>query len=70
MRLYLAVTADEYELPVYVATKLKEMSLWSGLTVNALDCAISKYHRYKAAGKRFRPHSGYYYCRVEADDDN
>ena len=43
MTLYLAVTADKYELPLYVADTCKEMAKWYGVSGQKISTAISKY---------------------------
>jgi len=45
MTLYLAVTADKYELPVYVADSRKEMAEWFGVSGDAISSAICSYNR-------------------------
>lgn len=36
MTLYMAVTADEYELPLFVTESAKDMAQWAGIQVNTL----------------------------------
>jgi len=43
--LYLAVTADRYELPVYVADSRKEMAEHFGTTVEKISMAVGNYNR-------------------------
>lgn len=73
MTLYLAVTADKYELPLYVAESRKEMALWSGLSVNAISCAISNYNRRRAGRcplKRETSDPGRtMFVKIEVDDE-
>lgn len=45
MTLYLAVTADKYELPLYVADTCKEMAKWYGVSGQKISTAISNYNR-------------------------
>ena len=45
MTLYLAVTADKYELPVYVADSRKEMAEWYGVSGDWITTAICNYNR-------------------------
>lgn len=45
MTLYLAVTADKYELPLYVADSRQEMSNWSGVSKEKITMAICNYNR-------------------------
>lgn len=45
MTLYLAVTADKYELPLYVADSRKEMAKWYGVDGDWISGAICRYKR-------------------------
>lgn len=45
MTLYLAVTADKYELPLYVATSRKEMAKWAGVSGDQITMAMCNYER-------------------------
>ena len=42
MKLYLGVTPDKYELPLFVADSLKELSKMSGFDYDSLRYRISK----------------------------
>lgn len=44
MTLYLAVTPDEYELPLYVAETEEEMAAWAGIKVKSVreQCSRNK----------------------------
>lgn len=41
MKLYAAVTADKYELPIAIFDTLEEIAIWSGATKSAVLSAIS-----------------------------
>lgn len=53
MKLYLAVTPDEYELPLYVAESVEELSYKYGLTPNNIRSKISKNQSGKILGIKF-----------------
>ena len=42
MKLYLAVSRDEFKLPLIVADSLKELSKFTGASVNTIASSISK----------------------------
>ena len=42
MKLYLAVSKDEFKLPLIVADSLKELSEFTGASVNTIASSISK----------------------------
>ena len=69
MTLYLAVTADELELPVYVATSAAEMARWQGVSVNAIHTAVYRYTQGAHRKKQAHPQFGVRFCRVEVEDD-
>ncbi|MGL6221321.1 MAG: hypothetical protein ACRC36_25050 [Lacrimispora sphenoides] len=58
-KLYLVVSPDEYELPLFVADSSRELADWSGFSINYVLSAIS--HDY--AGKK----SGMKFQRIEVD---
>ena len=43
MKLYLMVTNDKYQLPVFVADSARELSRMSGVPANTIYCMMSKY---------------------------
>lgn len=53
--LYMAVTADEYELPLYVSDTIKELSDWCGYKSNYISTAI---HYHYSGKKIFENRSG------------
>ena len=53
MRLYMAVTADKYELPVAIAERLVEMERMMNMPKNSLKSYISRGHTRKKARVRF-----------------
>lgn len=57
----MAVTADEYELPVFVACKCKEIAEWAGATPSGIRKAI---HR-GGSGRN----KGIKYIKVIMDED-
>lgn len=69
MTLFLAVTADKYELPLYVATSAAEMARWQGVSVNAIHTAVYRYIHGAHRRKQLHPQFGVRFCRVEVDDD-
>lgn len=50
--LYMAVTADKYELPLFVGN-VKEVATWAGITENNLHSQISKHMSGKNRGYKF-----------------
>ena len=59
--LYMAVTADEYELPVYVCDNLRQLADWAGLKYSTLGGYIGRGIEGKKTGCR---------CyRVDLEDD-
>ena len=40
--LYMAVTCDEYELPLFVADNLEELAAWAGVKVKTAKETISR----------------------------
>lgn len=57
MPMYMAVTADKYELPLFVADTVWEMAKHFGVTENTVYSSISK----GLSGKR----NGYRFVKVE-----
>ena len=49
-KIYMVVTSDEYELPLYVADSVAEIAEWSGSTINSIYSMMSRVKR----GKRKR----------------
>lgn len=44
MKLYIAVTPDEYELPLFVTDSVKAMAKWASISVNSVyeQCSRNK----------------------------
>lgn len=61
MTLYMAVTADKYELPVRICDTGAELARLEGIKLNTLYCAMLR--------KRDGSVKGVKYIRVEIDDD-
>jgi ribosomal protein L7Ae-like RNA K-turn-binding protein len=61
-KLWLLVTFDEYELPLFVADSASELGRHVGLSANAIISAVSK-----AKHKGFR--SRYHSVEIEDDED-
>ncbi len=59
--LYMSVTADKFELPLYVADSAAELALHYHVTKNAVQSSISKAHSGRTRGYKF--------IRVEEIDD-
>lgn len=55
--MYMAVTADKYELPLYVADTARELGKHYGVSANMVYSAVSK----GLSGKR----NGYRFVKVE-----
>lgn len=53
MKLYLGVTSDKYELPLFVADSLKELSKMSGIDYDSIRHRISKNSSGRNKGIRF-----------------
>lgn len=53
MKLYLGVTPDKYELPLFVADSLKELSKMSGFDYDSVRHLISKRSSGKNKGIKF-----------------
>ena len=55
---YMAITPDEYELPLYVSDSAVEMAKWAGISRGALLSMLApgrknlKKHRYKVSKRR------------------
>lgn len=60
-QLYMAVTADKYELPIYVTEKSREMAEWAGVTQQAIRSAVSK----KTSGRN----RGMKYVKVNLEEN-
>ena len=61
-RLYMAVTADEYELPLGVFDSVKEAAEWGNTTITAVYSGISK----KITGA----YRGYKFIRIDFEDED
>jgi hypothetical protein len=53
MKLYVAVTADEYELPLYVETSASALARILGIKKDNLFRSIQKHRRTKTASGEF-----------------
>ena len=53
MKLYVAVTADEYELPLYVETSASALARTLGITKDNLFRSIQNHRRTKTASGEF-----------------
>ena len=53
MKLYMMVTTDEYELPLYVTDSVKDLAKVSGCSVHTIHSWVSKYKRGKVKRSRF-----------------
>ena len=53
MKLYMGVTPDKYELPLFVADSLKELSKMSGFDYDSIRHRISKRSSGKNKGIKF-----------------
>lgn len=54
MKLWLKVTNDKYELPIYVCDTAKELAELCGVKTNSLYSNIGKYKAGKLASCRYR----------------
>lgn len=50
--IYMAVTPDEYELPMFVGN-MKEISAWAGIAENTIRQAISANRTGRKSGRKF-----------------
>lgn len=50
--IYIAVTADKYELPLFVGNG-REVAAWAGITENNLHSQVSKHKSGKNRGYKF-----------------
>jgi hypothetical protein len=69
--LYLAVTADKYELPLYVADTRKEMAEWYGVSGDWITTAMCNYRRIWGNNPHERKHNHpdkVLFMRLEVDD--
>lgn len=62
--LYLAVTADRYELPIYVADTALELADVLGLSHKSVHSTFSKYASGELSGRRLMR------VRIEEEDDD
>ena len=60
-KLYLAVTPDEFELPLFVADTAKELGDHYGVTANVISSSISHQKNGRTSGRKF--------IRVEIDEE-
>ena len=60
MKLYMGVTPDKYELPLFVADSLKELSKMSGFDYDSIRHRISK----KSSGRN----KGIKFIRIEFEE--
>lgn len=51
--LYMAVTTDKYELPLYVADNAKELAEWAGVSENSIYVCVSLGRTGKTRGCKF-----------------
>lgn len=61
MKLYMIVTADEYELPLMVADKAKDLAKYKGISPSTVSTHIKR----KYSGKI----SGIKYIKIEIDNE-
>lgn len=54
MKVYMAVTPDEYELPVHIEDSVKNLSMKTGVTNGAILCAITHNCSGRNNGNRFK----------------
>lgn len=70
--LYVAVTPDELELPVYVADTAREMAAWAGMKVASVRQMASRNARHPdpfTRGKGGCVHSEYRVRKVTIEED-
>lgn len=61
MKCYMAVTADKYELPLYVADNVKDLSNKFNVSENCILSSISKEYKHSRLGRIF--------VKVNIDDE-
>lgn len=61
MKIYMGVTPDKYELPIFVADSLKELAEMSGFDYDSIRCRISK----KSSGRNH----GIKFIKVVIDEE-
>lgn len=61
---YVAVTQDKYQLPIFIADTGRELSRMLGLSPDSVVAYITRYKRLKGYKKYPK------YIRVEVDDDD
>ena len=61
MHVYMMVTRDKYELPVYVADTLEKLSEMANVRVNTIAAVISRYKHGKTGSCIYR--------KVELEED-
>lgn len=52
-QLYMAVSADKYELPLYVCESVKELGVWAGYDPNYISRAFKSKSKAKRGNMRF-----------------
>lgn len=53
MSIYMAVTADEYELPIDFSSNLKKLAERTGVSASNISCCISRKCNGKVRGFKF-----------------
>lgn len=66
--LYMAVTSDEYELPLYISDSVKELAEWSGTKSKSVMEQISRW-RNKPPKNSPRNYCGYRFRRVNIEEE-
>lgn len=66
--LYMAVTPDEYEFPIFITPSVDELAQWAGVSVTGLYSMISR--TAKKAPYRPKSHSPYRYRKVVILEEN
>ena len=72
MILYIAVTPDHLELPLYVADTAQEMAKWAGVTVQTVrsNCSRNKNKPPFAESEKRHIASNQRMRRIEVEEDN
>ena len=61
MKVYLIITADKYELPVFIADNASDIAKFIGASIATVHCMISRQNKVQ---KKFRIIK----CNIENDD--
>lgn len=69
MKLYMAVTADDYELPVFVTQTVTEMAKWYGVGPDTIYSALYRYDHSTGRKRQFNPACTVRFCRVEVEEE-